>query len=328
MCSKVKDLYKGPLFLKSLAYAQSLNPDEIYVLSAKYGLLELNKTIEPYDLTLNNFSKSQKIEWSAKVIKQLNKKTNVSKDHFIFLTGNNYNQYLTKHLFGHENPLKGLPIGKRLSFLNSKISENNICEKLHLYFNKLQRFSFPFQDKEIPKNGIYILFEKGELSHKGDKIVRVGTHTGDNQLRSRLKQHFLKENKDRSIFRKNIGRAILNKKKDPYLRNWEIDLTTKLCRETLSHLVDTKKQRQIESKVSKYIQDHFSFAIVPVKTKRERLYLESRLISTISLCNKCAPSKSWLGRHSQKNKIKESGLWQVNELYKEPFSSKEFNSHF
>jgi len=47
-------------------------------------------------------------------------------------------------------------------------------------------------------------------------------------LCSRLKQHFAKENKDRSVFRKNIGRCILNKANDDYLTKWEWDLTRQI----------------------------------------------------------------------------------------------------
>lgn len=92
-----------------------------------------------------------------------------------------------------------------------------VCRRVHEVIWKLPRHRFPFDDQDIPANGIYVLFEEGESGHGGDRIVRVGTHTGDNQLRSRLKQHFINENKDRSIFRKNIGRAILSKDSDPFL---------------------------------------------------------------------------------------------------------------
>lgn len=115
------------------------------------------------------------------------------------------------------------------------------CEKLHNIFNRLNRFHFPFNESKIPKNGIYILFEKGEKGHNGDRIVRVGTHTGVDQLSSRLKQHFLNENKDRSIFRKNIGRAILNKRKDSFLDKWELDLTTRENKEKFSDKIDFNK---------------------------------------------------------------------------------------
>jgi aspartate oxidase len=91
------------------------------------------------------------------------------------------------------------------------------CQTIHQLSRHLKRHQFPFDNPEIPKNGIYFLFEKQENGHGQDRIVRVGTHTGDNQLYSRLKQHFLNENKDRSIFRKNIGRALLTKNKDLFL---------------------------------------------------------------------------------------------------------------
>ena len=36
--AKARDMYKGSLFKKSLRYAQKLNPDQIFILSAKHGL--------------------------------------------------------------------------------------------------------------------------------------------------------------------------------------------------------------------------------------------------------------------------------------------------
>lgn len=203
---------------------------------------------------------------------------------------------------------------------------SGICNKLHYLFNHMERFNFPFDEEKIPKNGIYVLFERGEKAHAFDRIVRIGTHTGNNQLRSRLFQHFLNENKDRSIFRKNVGRALLNKAKDPFLELWELDLTTKNARENLAWKIDFAKQREIEKRVTEYIQNNFSFTIFEASQKDDRLKFESKLISSISLCNECQPSLSWLGLFSPKKKIRESGLWQVNELYKEPLSENEFDA--
>ena len=199
---------------------------------------------------------------------------------------------------------------------------SNTCNPLHNLFNSLPKHKFPFNINEIPLNGIYILFEKNELAHNTNRIVRIGTHTGNNQLRSRLNQHFVNENKDRSIFRKNIGRAILNKNNDSFLKSWELDLTTKASR-ILNNPIDFNKQKQVEKEVTKYIQENFSFAVFEVKNKEERLKLESKIISTISQCNECKPSLNWLGLFSPKEKIRNSGLWLVNELNKEPLSEKE-----
>ncbi len=202
---------------------------------------------------------------------------------------------------------------------------SKVCYNIHQLFNGMQRFSFPFNDNEIPKNGIYILFEKGEVGHGGDRIVRVGTHTGIDQLRSRLKQHFIKENKDRSIFRKNIGRAILAQNSDVFLEQWEWDLTTRVNKDKYLSLLDQEKQSDIEREVSLYIQEAFSFVVFGVDTKDDRLNLESKIISTASLCDECKPSNDWLGSSSPKYKICESGLWLVNELYKTPLGVKEVN---
>lgn len=201
---------------------------------------------------------------------------------------------------------------------------SEICAALHGLFHRLKRYEFPFKEREIPRNGIYVLFEDGEKAHSGDRIVRVGTHTGENQLRSRLKQHYINENKDRSIFRKNIGRSILNREDDPFLRQWNWDLTASKAKDRYGHLVDWEKQKETEKKVSSYIQGKLSFVVFEAKDKWERLNLESKMISTLSWCDECSPSDTWLGLNSPKKKIRQSGLWLVNELYKEPLSRTEF----
>ncbi len=200
---------------------------------------------------------------------------------------------------------------------------SNICNNIHHIFQNLKRYKFPFNGEKLPKNGIYILFEKNEFAHNGERIVRVGTHTGSDNLAKRLKEHFMKENKDRSIFRKNIGRAILFKKDDSFLEQWNWDLTTRANKDKYSSLVDFEKQKSTEEEVSQYIKNNFSFAIFEVKSKTDRLNFESNLISTISLCEDCKSSSQWLGQSSPIQKIKESGLWLVQGLYKTPLNSDE-----
>lgn len=200
---------------------------------------------------------------------------------------------------------------------------NNICHSLHELFGGIAACKFPYDESQVPKNGIYVLFEDGELAHGTSRIVRIGTHTGNNQLRSRLKQHFLNEMKDRSIFRKNIGRCLLARDNDPFLAFWELDLTTSAAKADHAGKIDFKKQVEIEGRVSEYIQGHLRFVIFEVQDKNRRLNLESKLISTVSSCDNCGPSEKWLGRHSPKSKIVLNGLWQVNELHKTPLTVEE-----
>jgi hypothetical protein len=185
----------------------------------------------------------------------------------------------------------------------------------------LARFGFPFDRRRIPMDGIYVLFEEGEIGHCGSRIVRLGTHTGRGQLPSRLEQHFLKENKDRSIFRKNVGRCLLSRDGDPFLAWWDLDLTTSKARAKYGNLMDRDKLKAVEGRVSEYIRRAFTFAVFSVGEKQDRLRFESRMISTVSCCEECGPSGSWLGLFSPKEKIRKSGLWQVNELYKKPLST-------
>ena len=111
-------------------------------------------------------------------------------------------------------------------------------------------FKFPFNLDELPNNGIYFFYERNEdaihikqsnldnIKKISPRIVRIGTHRECN-FRSRISEHFLLNDSrmnfsairakpsDRSIFRKNIGRSILNKQNDDYLKIWDIDFTLK-----------------------------------------------------------------------------------------------------
>lgn len=185
------------------------------------------------------------------------------------------------------------------------------CKDLHDYVRNLKRYAFPFDKNEVYKNGVYILFEKNEFGHNGDRIVRIGSHTGNDNLVKRLEEHFLKENKDRSIFRKNIGRALLNKNSDSYLDIWDIDLTSKKARTEYQSFIKKDYQELIEKQVSDYIRDNFTFSVIEVLDKEERISLEKRLIEIVSSCNECYPSNNWLGKSSPVDKIRLSGLWQT-----------------
>ncbi|HEX8993855.1 MAG TPA: hypothetical protein VF803_01230 [Candidatus Paceibacterota bacterium] len=166
------------------------------------------------------------------------------------------------------------------------------CDSFHALVHSLPVLNFPFTDAAVPSDGIYVVFERGERAHGGARIVRIGTHTGEGQLPSRLRQHFLTPNKDRSIFRKNIGRALLARDNDPFLADWEIDLTPRAARAAHVDRINMAKQQEIEDRVSAYMRDAFSVALIPVGGKEDRLRLESRMISTVSLCPLCVPSAS------------------------------------
>lgn len=119
--SKAKDLYISPLFRYNLEYARLLRPNEVFILSAKHGLLDLNKKVEPYNQSLNNMSFKEVKKWADSVLIQLRKIADLEKDEFIFLAGNNYRKFLLPYMKYYKIPMRSLGIGKQLNWLKKRI---------------------------------------------------------------------------------------------------------------------------------------------------------------------------------------------------------------
>ena len=124
--AQAQDLYASPLFQRALAYARFLGPDHIYILSAKYGLLDLTMEIDPYDLTVKDMSSNDARGWADKVLFQLAQKCDLSRDTIIFLAGDAYRRFIVPRLAHCEAPLVGLPIGKQLQRLNELLNERRL----------------------------------------------------------------------------------------------------------------------------------------------------------------------------------------------------------
>ena len=219
------------------------------------------------------------------------------------------------------------PFLKRLSMSDS-------CRWLHEQLERLPLIRFPFKLDQLPEKGIYFFYEDGEVwGHGGDKprIVRIGTHKNGN-LRSRIKEHYLldkswmnfNENKpkpsDRSIFRKNIGRALLNKDMDGYLQIWNINFIRSRNKELFGSKRNIEKEKRVEEMITRIIREKFSFRFIVLDSQKERKRLERSLIGTVAQCKLCKPSANWLGNYSPIQKIRESGLWLVHYLKANPIN--------
>jgi hypothetical protein len=115
--SKAAELYTSTLFTKALHYAESLKPDRILILSAEYGVLELDDEVDPYEKTLNTMRVTERKQWAQRVLTQLRTKANLQVDEFIFLASEKYREYLIPHIKRYTVPMYGLPIGKQLGWL-------------------------------------------------------------------------------------------------------------------------------------------------------------------------------------------------------------------
>lgn len=83
---KSVDMYTGNYFLQTLRYARSIKSDnDIYIVSAKYGLLKLHQTIDSYNLKMG-----QPGSISADKVKQQADLYGVSNDSVMVIGGVKY----------------------------------------------------------------------------------------------------------------------------------------------------------------------------------------------------------------------------------------------
>ena len=117
---KAKDLYDSTWFCYAWRYAQSLNPDKVFILSAKYGLVDPDAEIEPYEETLNTKPDNDIRTWAKAVVNTLRGKVDLANDIFIILAGERYRRHLTGNLTKYKVPMDGLRIGQQLKWLKER----------------------------------------------------------------------------------------------------------------------------------------------------------------------------------------------------------------
>jgi hypothetical protein len=211
------------------------------------------------------------------------------------------------------------------------IESTTLCARLHRLLTHYPEYRYPIDWKRVPSNGVYFFYEGREMwGHGGRKrrIVRIGTHREGNFV-SRMRSHYIDDRKiegisrqtscpkDRSIFRKNIGRALLARAGSRYLSTWNIDFQIRENRDRFGRLRRTELEKRVEHEITRILRKDFSFRVIPTG-KHEAIIggngLEARLIGTIAHCQLCKPSKSWLGRYSPVDEIKKGKLWLVQHL--------------
>jgi len=125
--AKAKDLYTSPRFKKSIEYAKILaDYSNIYVLSAKHGLLEMEQEISPYDQSIYEMTELEKEQWADMVFDSLNKVTNIKQDKYIFLTDDDYSENIILFLNNIELPLKDIPQDKHIDYFKEKLKTKGV----------------------------------------------------------------------------------------------------------------------------------------------------------------------------------------------------------
>ena len=179
-----------------------------------------------------------------------------------------------------------------------------------------------------PKRGVYFFFEPGEVrtgSGTGPRVVRIGTHAlkdgSSTTLWRRLSQHRGQVrsgggNHRGSIFRLVVGTALMER--DGF------DCPTWDNRRNSASNDVRESEKTLEKAVSKVIGD-MSLLWIAVEDEPGpdslRGYVERNAIALLSNYGGQAvdpPSRSWLGHHCNREKVRASGLWNSNHV-EEPY---------
>lgn len=129
---RAEDMYISPLYRASLSYAINRvenKAEQIYILSAKYGLLSLDDVIFSYEKTLGGMSTAERSAWGEQVKGRLETLFDLNNTVFIFLAGEKYVGPLRKYLPHYREPMKGLTgIGNRIGWLerNTRCIAKNV----------------------------------------------------------------------------------------------------------------------------------------------------------------------------------------------------------
>lgn len=120
-----RDLYCSDWFHKASAYAMCI-ADGWYILSAKYGLVEPDEVIAPYDKTVNGMSAAQRRAWARQLWSEL-KEWLKPGDQVVILAGKSYRENLIEPIREAgcrvKVPMKGLKFGEQKRWLKQRLKE-------------------------------------------------------------------------------------------------------------------------------------------------------------------------------------------------------------
>jgi hypothetical protein len=138
--ARASELYASPLFQLTREFVEGgLAYFAWHVLSARYGLVDPDEVLEPYDLTLADLTPAERAAWgrrvgSAVVATYADAAARGVDECFDVYAGAAYRRHLVPYLeragFRVAAPLAGLPIGRQLAWLTRALARRAQTEVL------------------------------------------------------------------------------------------------------------------------------------------------------------------------------------------------------
>lgn len=341
-----RDLYISDWFQKASAYVEQ-TADRWYILSAKYGLVDPDAVIEPYDETLKTMPAAARRAWARRVLVQLSPSLKQG-DHLVILAGEAYREHLLDPVraigYPVEIPMQGLRIGEQLRWLTDQLRIEPDSEKptgrlddVRRFYRILDRLEARLGGRRVlgecdgrmewPERGVYFFFEPGEnrtSSGARARVVRVDTHAlqagSKSTLWGCLRQHrgtvAYGGNHRGSVFRRHVGAALIRR------HRWPESMTGEWGQGSSASQELRESEGRLEKAVSWHLQ-HMPVLWLGVGDDpgpdSVRGTIERNAIALLSNTHSeekpiDPPSDTWLGRWADREEVRRSGLWNVNHL--------------
>lgn len=123
---RARDMYTSALFRYSLQVAEA-ECDHVFIVSALYGLIGPDEEIAPYEFSVKQMSKPERVRWARRVVRDLYQRLeSMSRVEVLLFAGGEYVEALSEALSGlgakYSEPMAGLTIGRRLKWLKAKLA--------------------------------------------------------------------------------------------------------------------------------------------------------------------------------------------------------------
>lgn len=330
IAAPARKLYVSDRFRKSIALERNLDAPFV-ILSAKHGVVEPDRVLEPYDLDLSTLSGANQRLWAEQAIDQLAQHAEGRTISVLAIGA--YVPQLIEANRARQQPLELIVPWLELEAPDRFVWLNE-ADRMAARIRDLDRFygwidaereagrAFPFaalSTRVVPKRGVYIFLDPTELNFRGIKprVVRIGTHAvsagSQASLRGRLRTHLGPTNEignhRGSIFRLHVGRAMLEAGLGlASLPTWGEgqDASPEIKALEQAHEIAVSRYLQRLHVVLLDINDEPSKHSMRARVEMQLIALFSDTMRPIDL-----PSSEWLGLKSPVAPIRQSGLWNI-----------------
>ncbi len=123
--TRADQLFTGTHFVRQRTYAQT-RADQWFILSARYGLLEPGRGVDPYERVFSDLSSAEQFQWAQNLMQSMSRLHITSHDTLVILAKKSYQDRLLpifkSRSYVIELPLAGMSAVQQLRWLAEMVN--------------------------------------------------------------------------------------------------------------------------------------------------------------------------------------------------------------